>query len=99
MKHDNRIAKAKRHRLVRLLAIALAIIPCALFGAYQYYVSGYPAANESCPTASAGIGLVTSTCARPSSASAIEARYRTWDESDGIALRSDKYRALAIIIK
>jgi phage terminase large subunit-like protein len=34
-----------------------------------------------------------------SAASSIEARYRTWDESDGIALRSDKYRATMIIFR
>ena len=52
---------------------------------YQFIVSGYPAANVSYAAASSG--------------TPIEARYRTWDESDGIALRSDKYRATIIIIR
>ena len=29
----------------------------------------------------------------------MEARYRTWDESDGIPLRSDKFKAMMIIFK
>ena len=66
---------------------------------YQFIVSGYPAANESYAAASSGTALATATRSGGSAASPIEARYRTWDESDGIALRSDKYRATIIIIR
>ena len=83
----------KRHscRFLRaaLVAAILALGEAALSplhaDTYQFIVSGYPAANESYAAASSG--------------TPIEARYRTWDESDGIALRSDKYRATIIIIR
>ena len=66
---------------------------------YQFIVSGYPAANESYAAASLGTALATATRAVSTTAQALEARYRTWDESDGIALRSDKYRATMIIFR
>ena len=83
----------KRHscRFLRaaLVAAILALGEAALSplhaDTYQFIVSGYPAANESYAAASSG--------------TPIEARYRTWDESDGIALRSDKYRATIIIVR
>ena len=67
--------------------------------AYEFIISGYPAANVSYASASAGTALATSTRSGGSASSSIEARYRTWDESDGIALRSDKYRATFIIFR
>ena len=57
---------------------------------YQFIVSGYPAANVSYSAASSGTPLETATRSGGSAATPLEARYRTWDESDGIALRSDK---------
>ena len=57
---------------------------------YQFFVSGYPAANESYVTASAGTSLETATRTKPTAAQPLEARDRTWDETNGIALRSDK---------
>ncbi len=57
---------------------------------YQFFVSGYPAANESYVTASAGTSLETATRAKPTAAQSLEARDRTWDATNGIALRSDK---------
>ena len=66
---------------------------------YQFIVSGYPAANESYAAASAATSLETATRSGRSAASALEARYRTWDESDGIALRSDEYRGMMIYIR
>ncbi len=54
--------------------------------------------NESYAAVSSGTALATSTRSAVSSTSPIEARYRTWDESDGIALRSDK-RAMMIIVR
>ena len=68
-------------------------------GTYQFIVSGYPAVNESYAAASLGTALATATRSGGSAASSLEARYRTWDESDGIALRSDKYRATMIIFR
>ena len=80
-------------------AIALSAAQPAAADGYQYIVSGYPAANESYPAASAGTSLVTATRSGVSAESSLEARYRTWDESNGIALRSDMYRAMMIIFR
>ena len=96
----------KRHsyRLLRaaLVAAILALGEAALSplhaDTYQFIVSGYPAANEKYQAASSATALVTATRSGGSAASAIEARYRTWDESDGIPLRSDDYRAMIIIV-
>ena len=64
----------------------------------RFIISGYPAANESYAAESAATSLETATRSEGSAASALEARYRTWDESDGIALRSDKYVGMMIIV-
>ena len=80
-------------------AMAAAPLTAARGTDYQYIVSGYPAANESYPAASAGTSLVTATRSGVSAESSLEARYRTWDESNGIALRSDMYRAMMIIFR
>ena len=69
---------------------AVAILSPSRADTYQFFVSGYPAANESYATTSAGTSLETATRAKPTAPQSLEARYRTWDESDGIALRSDK---------
>lgn len=67
-------------------AAAMLLAPLAASAdAYQYIISGYPAANESYAAASSGIPLDT--------------RYRTWDESDGIPFRSDKFRATVIVFR
>ncbi len=66
---------------------------------YQYIVSGYPAANESYAAASSGTALATATRAVPTAAQPLEARYRTWDESDGIPFRSDKFQATMLIFR
>ena len=97
----------KRHscRFLRaaLVAAILALGEAALSplhaDTYQFIVSGYPAANESYAAASSGTALATATRSGGSAASPIEARYRTWDESDGIALRSDKHWGFSIFVR
>ena len=84
--------------------ISMAVIVTMVFlpsfaDTYQYIISGYPADNENRSVASAGIAMATSTLSTAADASALEARYRTWDESDGVALRTDKFRATIILIK
>ena len=83
--------------------IAFAAIAGALFSlhadTYRFIISGYPAANESYAAESAATSLETATRSERSAAAALEARYRTWDESDGIALRSDKYLVMMIIVR
>ena len=86
------------YKTIAMMHGAVALLPLHA-DTYQFIVSGYPAANESYAAASAATSLETATRSGWSAASALEARYRTWDESDGIALRSDKYRGLMIIIR
>ena len=85
--------------VISLAALALAALSPLHADTYQFIISGYPAVNESYAAASSGTALATATRAVSTAAQALEARYRTWDESDGIALRSDKYRATMIIFR
>ena len=95
------------HELAALLAVGIKLYAAALpFAAladtYQFIISGDPVAaatEDICTVASTATSLVTATRSGGSAASPIEARYRTWDESDGIALRSDKYCATMIIFR
>ena len=85
-------------RKIVMMLGAAALLPLHA-DEYRFIVSGYPAANESYAAASAATSLETATRSGWSAASALEARYRTWEESDGIALRSDEYHGMMIIIK
>jgi hypothetical protein len=80
-------------------ALALAAAPPASLADYQFIVSGYPAANVSYPSASAGTDIVTATCSSPTTAAPLEARYRTWGESEGTDLRSDEPSGFFIIVR
>ena len=80
-------------------ATALAAATPTRADGYQFIVSGYPAANVSYSAASSGTSLVTATRRQSTAAQSLEARFRTWDESDGIALRSDKYKGMILIIR
>ncbi len=91
----------RQSRRCRSLAVAVAVAAGAAIPAgadYQFIVSGYPAANESYPAAFASTSLVTATRSGKSVSSALEARCRTWDESDATSLRSDKYEGAFVII-
>lgn len=98
-KKEQQTMNPKKIPLVTILALGGAALSPLHADTYQFIVSGYPAANESYPAASAGTALATATRSGGSAASQIEARYRTWDESDGIALRSDKYSGITIIFR
>jgi len=80
-------------------ALALAATPPASLADYQFIVSGYPAANVSYPSASAGTDIVTATRSSPTIAAPLEARYRTWNESEGTDLRSDEPSGFFIIVR
>lgn len=82
-----------------IFAALLVAASIAAADDYQFIVSGYPAANESRSAASSGTPLVTATRRQPTAAAPLEARYRTRDESNGIALRSDKYRGMILIVR
>ena len=56
-------------------------------------------ADESYAASSSPLPLASATRRDGSAAFPMEARYRTWDESDGIPLRSDKFKAMMIIFR
>lgn len=69
---------------------------------YQFIISGDPVAAASVGSkavASPGTSLVTGALTASAGAVSLEARYRTWYESDGTALRSDKANGLILFIK
>ena len=55
---------------------------------YQFIISGDPVAAATADSRSAA-----------SAATSLETRYRTWGESDGIALRSDKCLGFLLIVR
>ena len=89
-------------KLIMLRWTAMLLIPLmALADTYQFIISGDPvaAATEgSRAVPSSGISLETGMRTAPTAADSLEARYRTWYESDGTALRSDKARGTVIYI-
>ncbi len=80
-------------------ATALAAATPVRADGYQFIVSGYPAANPSPSDVSSGTSLAVGALTSTSASADLEARARTTDDSDGIALRSDKYTAMIIIFK
>ena len=99
---------------LRLAAFAVALAPLmpsladyqffhfdegtALHG-YASYAEWLASANVGTAVETAGTALATSARTCTTASSSLEARYRTIDETDGIALRSDKCRATIIIIR
>lgn len=74
----------------------------AAIDTYTCIISGDPVAAstaDSCAVASAGTSLETGARTGWSVAPTLEARYRTWDESNASALRSDKRRGFPIIFR
>ena len=86
-------------RQIGMAILTFAVAFAAVGDTYQFIISGYPAANASYASSSSGTALVTSTGTAPTAAAPLEARYRTWDESDGIALRSDRFVGTVFIFK
>ena len=66
---------------------------------YQFIVSGYPASDPCHSAVSGGTELAAGVLVDTSAADALEARARTSEDSAGIALRSDKYRGMMLIIR
>jgi len=71
---------------------------------YQFWVSGTKAEiatkDESAESSSSSAALATGTYSTPTAEPiSLEARFRTWLESVGIALRSDLLKGLLMIIK
>lgn len=64
---------------------------------YQFVLSGVPVENESYSQASDATSFETGTLSELSPPSAIEARYLTWDESEGIPLDSTKMGVVLVV--
>ena len=88
----------------RILAMASAAMLVPLMSSaadYPFIISGDPVAAataNSCAAVSSSTALATGTLSSLTSSSALEARYRTWYESGGTALRSDK-AGMKIVVK
>ena len=80
-------------------AVALSAATPVRADGYQFIVSGYPAANPSQSDVSSGTSLAVGALGDVSAPADLEARARTYDDSLGIALRSDEYRAMMIIFR
>ena len=68
---------------------------------YRFLVSGNPetaAVEKSSSLLSSSTSLSTATHSRPAAASSLEARFRTWFESEGTGLTSTKFNAMVIIV-
>ena len=89
--------KTQRGTILALLAAA-ALSPLHA-DTYQFIVSGYPATNPSQSAVSAGTPLTVGALTSTSASADLEARAFTCDDSLGIALRSDEYRAMMIIFR
>ena len=87
-------------KLLIIGAAATLLVPMVVLAdTYQFIISGNPVAaatEDSRAVASSGISLVTGTRTAPTAADSLEARYRTWEWSNGTALRSDKARGMVI---
>ncbi len=84
---------------VAVVVLAVAAFLLVRADAYQFIVSGHPAENEAYSAASAGTALVTATRTGRSPAVPVEARFRTWDASNGVALRTDKFVGTVILLR
>ena len=87
-----------------VMAGAAALLAPLMLSAddYQFIISGDPVAAataNSSKSATPGTALVTSSRTAPTVAASLEARYRTIEETDGIALRTDKFIGLTVILK
>ena len=98
----------RTRRFVRtVISLAALALGAAAFSplhaeTYQFIISGDPVAAatvDSCAVASAATSLETATRSEKSAASSLEARCRTWLESLGRALRSDRFRGLIMHIR
>ena len=91
------------NKLLLLIGVVAMLAPLmSSADGYQFIISGDPvavAAANSSASASSGTALVTSARTSPTAATSLEARYRTFDETADIALRSDEARGMMIIIQ
>ena len=96
------IIKSTCGKLAALAVVAATALMPSRADTYQFIISGDPIAAatvDSCAVASSATALATGTYSASTAATSLEARYRTWDESDGITLRSDKCRGFMLFIR
>ena len=102
LKGEKTMTKRKAAAAALTAAIAAAPLAAANGDEYQFIISGDPVAAKtvnSSESASIGTALVTSTRTSPTAAASLEARYRTFDESVGIKLRTDSPKGMIISVK
>ena len=83
----------------KLLCLTFCFAAGASFGAYQYIISTDPvlSADSSEPTYSESVSLNVRGAASQSLATALETRYRTFDESNTSALNRMKPATVVVI--
>ena len=87
-------------RLIVMTCVAVMLAPL-MSPADSCIISGDPVAAataNSSAKVSASTALVSGTLSKLTVASSLEARYRTWELSNGTALRSDK-SGMIIVVK
>ncbi len=89
---------------VALAAGAAAMLTPMMLSAddYQFIIRGDPvaaASANSCESASSGTALVTSMRTDPTTATSLEARYRTFAPTTGVKLRSDAPKGMILVVK
>lgn len=105
MKSNDRLSGhglTKRARAACAVALAAAALAAGAQDAPSCIKNGDPAANAivgSHTLASAGAALVTGSPAAVGSPCALEARYRTRHESEGVALDATKLSAFLMILR
>ena len=87
----------------KLSLVLAALLPFVVASAeteeYCFIVSGYPVKDNCSTLESKGIALETASQTGRSGSSSLESRYRTFVESAGVALRSDKFRFFGIVFR
>lgn len=94
------------YRICRCAQLRTLTVACVLPFAqavaadpYQFFVSGYPAENNRSSKESAAVALASGTLSAATVASSFDARFRSLCESQGVSLRSDKFRFFGIVIR
>ena len=89
------------NRLLPVIGAAMLAPLMLSADSYQFIISGDPVAAatvNSCAEVSPGTALASGTLSKLTATSSLEARYRTWELSNGTSLRSDKV-GMRIILK
>ena len=93
--------QAKKPCALKKAAVALmaGMILASAKGDYTFIISGWPAVNNSSSLSSQATSLETSTCSEASEGKGLEARFRSWLESIGTALKSTRFFGFYIDVR